>query len=132
LKQEARVDLLQLNSLKTGRVSNMSSDLSEVLNRLENLSVEELLTVQESLTKNVRKKVHSSTSVGIPGEPTTRRIGIPGTYRATPQEIEAHLKSVFTSEQLAEIAQTDISNLTLPPGAKTTAEILREDREDRF
>jgi hypothetical protein len=132
LKQEARVDLLQLNSLKTGRVNNMSTDLSEVLSRLENLSVEELLTVQESLTKSVRKKVHSSTSVGIPGVPTTRRIGIPGAYRATPQEIEAHLKSVFTSQQLAEIAQTDISNLSLPPGAKTTAEILREDREDRF
>ena len=110
----------------------MSTDLIEVLNRLGNLSIEELLTVQETVRKGVQQKIHSSKSPEVSDNHVNGRVIIPGAYRPTIQEVEAHLARVFTPEQLAEISRTEISNITLPPGAKTTAEILSEDREDRF
>lgn len=111
----------------------MSTALSEVLERLENLSVDELLTVQEAITKDVRQKLGSSTARKIiEDNEVLHRVRIPGAYRSTAQQVEAHLASIFTPQQLAQIAQTDVSNITLPPGAKTTTQILSEDREDRF
>jgi hypothetical protein len=62
----------------------------------------------------------------------SRRVEIPGAYRPTAEQITAHLKAVFSPEQLTEIEKVDVSNLKLPPGAKTTTEILSQDREDRF
>ncbi len=112
----------------------MSTALSEVLDRLENLSVDELLTVQEAITKDVRQKLSSSSAKKIieDNNEVRHRVRIPGAYRPSAQQVETHLASVFTPEQLAQIAQTDVSDIKLPPGAKTTTQILSEDREDRF
>ncbi|NWJ98910.1 MAG: hypothetical protein HXX20_24480 [Chloroflexi bacterium] len=66
------------------------------------------------------------------GATKARRVEIPGAYRPTAEQVTAHLKAVFSPEQLAEIAKVDVSNLKLPLGAKTTTEILNEDREERF
>jgi hypothetical protein len=108
---------------KTKRVSviAMSTDLEEILERLENLTPEEFRVLEEKVKKGYRAPQQKN-----------NRVPIPGTYRPTKEKVEAELKSIFTPEQLAEIARTDISNLVLPPGAKTTAELLEEDREDRL
>jgi hypothetical protein len=99
----------------------MSTDLEEILERLENLSPEEFRILEEKVKKGYQASQQEN-----------NRVPIPGTYRPTKEKVEAELKSIFTPEQLAEIARTDISNIVLPPGAKTTAEILEEDREDHL
>lgn len=96
------------------------------MDRLENLSPEEFRILEDKVKKGYKQKKQQSNS------PENKLLNIPGTHRRTKEEIEAHLRNIFTPEQLIEIAQTDISNIVLPPGAKTTAEILEEDREDRF
>ena len=60
------------------------------------------------------------------------RVKIPGAYQFSAAEIEAELAEIFTPQELAEIENEDISNLTLPARAKTSTEFLSEDREDRF
>lgn len=104
----------------------MSTDLEEILDRIEHLTPEEFRIVEETVKRGYRPKSNSTNGA----ENGINRIFIPGTRRPTKEEVEARLARIFTSEQLAEIARTDVSNIVLPPGAKTTAEILDEDRED--
>lgn len=109
----------------------MSSDLIEVLNLLGNLSVEELLTVQETITKDVQQKIHSSSPSRSGDNAAAHQIVMPGIYTPNNEEIEAELAGIFTPEELAEMDGMDLNSLQLPPDAKTSAQLISEDREDR-
>ncbi len=115
----------------------MSVNLEQVLSQVRNLGVSELLTIQETITQELRRKTDPTQPVPDP-TPTVeagatsapRRIHLPHAYRRTPEEIEASLAAIFTPEELAQIGTTDFSKL--PIGPKSASEMLNEDREDRF
>ena len=106
----------------------MSVILENILKELEELTAEESLVLLTRLSQHLQHSLKATTL----GVTASRRVEIPGAYRPTAEQVTAHLKAVFSPEQLAEIEKVDLSNLKLPPGAKTTTEILSEDREDRF
>ncbi len=111
----------------------MSIDTELILEKVKNLSVSELLTVQESITQELRQKTNSDgTTTATTYQSTTisRRVNIPGSYRPTKEQIEARLAAIFSPEQLEQMRHADLSNL--PPGSKTVTEMISEDREDRF
>lgn len=108
----------------------MTTKLDELLNEIENLSPEEFRILEEKVKRGYRQKTSSTNMSNKSANEKDNREAIPGTRRPTKEEVEAHLARIFTPEQLAEIARTDVSNIILPPGVKTTAEILDEDRED--
>jgi hypothetical protein len=105
----------------------MSTDLDLVLTKVENLTLDELLTVQEKIIRQVRTRTVPPTQP-IP-EPK-KRVRLPHAYRRTAEEIEASLKAIFTPEELARMGQTDFSKIKIGP--KSASEMLNEDREDRF
>jgi secreted Zn-dependent insulinase-like peptidase len=106
----------------------MTASVERLINEFEGLSLDELLALLDGLSKELRRKTgEKPEKVG-----QARQVIIPGAYQFSAEEIEAELASAFTPQELAEIETEDISNLTLPVGAKTTTEILSEDREDRF
>jgi hypothetical protein len=103
----------------------MATALADLLEQVEELSFEDLLTLQEKLTGQMRVK-SSPTSVSN----GKRVIKIPGAYQPTLAEIEASFARTFTAEQLAAMDEVDLDNL--PVGEKTLSEMVNEDREDRF
>lgn len=105
----------------------MSADLSAVLTKLDELSFEELLTLQEQLTHRLKLKAPAPSQ---PVNQTSHRVKIPGAYRPTPAQIEARLAAILTPEELTRLGKTDFSKL--PVGPKSASEMLNEDREDRF
>jgi hypothetical protein len=114
----------------------MSTDTDLILGKISNLSVSELLSVQDAITYELRQKLQADK--GLLNKETRfsepkRKIAIPGAYQPTAEEIEAELAESFTPEERAEMAKVDLSNLPpLPAGAKTSTQIISEDREDRF
>lgn len=113
----------------------MSSDLEETLVKLDKLSFDELLTLQEQLTLQLRAKKQPEEAPKIeplPNEQPSHYVKIPGAYQPTKEQIEARLAAIFTTEELARIKPFDASKLRpLPPDAKSLSEIVNEDREDR-
>lgn len=105
----------------------MSLVLDKVLKQVEELSFEELLTLQEKLIDQLEVKKSSSEQNS---EQPKHFIKIPGAYQPSRAEIEASLARMFTPEELAYIGTTDFSKLQLP--GKSTSEMIVEDREDRF
>ncbi len=106
----------------------MSADLEIVLAKVHQLNLEELLTVQEQIIRQVRVKV-------VPPEIVNKvrseqRVQIPGAYQFSSQEIETELAEVFSPEELAIMDKVDLNNL--PVGSKTVTQMLSEDRRDRF
>jgi predicted transcriptional regulator len=104
-------------------------DLEELASR-QGVALDHL--IEKALQDLVRtEKAETPAVIATAAKSTPARwVEIPGAYRFSPSEIEAELAEIFTPEELAEIAKTDLSNL--PPGTKTVTEILSEDREDRF
>jgi len=105
----------------------MSAKLELVLNEIKQLSLEELVLLLENLSLELRHKTQPSAQLQAQAG---NRVKIPGAYQFSAAEIEAHLAAVFTSQELAEMEKTDLSNL--PMMSRTSTEILSEDREDRF
>jgi predicted pyridoxine 5'-phosphate oxidase superfamily flavin-nucleotide-binding protein len=106
----------------------MTASVERLINEFEGLSVDELLALLEGISKELRRKTGEKPEKVV----LSQQVIIPGAYQFSAEEIEAELAAAFTPQELAEIEIEDISNLTLPVGAKTTTEILSEDREDRF
>jgi hypothetical protein len=107
--------------------------LEEVQSKIKELSAADLRLLQEQIEAELRQKTSppQSTSTKQTAEkPVTLLDLIPGAYRPTKEQIEAHLAAVFTSEERARMGKTDFSKL--PVGAKTVTEMISEDREDRF
>lgn len=108
----------------------MSTELAEALKHIENLSFDELLTLQEQVTRYLRAKSRASVTQTQANNQPNRRVIIPGAYQPTPEEIEASLAATFTPEEIAKIGTTDFKKLSLGP--KSLSEMVNEDREDRF
>src|SRR4051794_8107667 len=103
----------------------MSTELAEVLKHVENLSFDELLTLQEQVARYLRVKGRSS-AIQTNSQPN-RRVIIPGAYQPTAEEIEASLAATFTPEEIAQIGKTDFKKLSI--GDKSLSEMVNEDRE---
>ncbi|NWJ97315.1 MAG: hypothetical protein HXX20_16145 [Chloroflexi bacterium] len=110
----------------------MTASVERLINEFEGLSLDELLALLDGLSKELRRKTGEKSTSTSEKVVQNRQVIIPGAYQFSAEEIEAELAAAFTPQELAEIETEDISNLTLPVGAKTTTEILSEDREDRF
>jgi len=108
----------------------MSADTDLILEKVRNLSISELLIVQETIIWELRQKTRS-TSEPTPGRANGQRyIRIPGAYQPTREEVEASLARIFTPTELAEIGKRDFTKIDL--GSKSLSEMVNEDREDRF
>ena len=101
----------------------MSVALDEVLEAMNHLSPDELLLVQEQLQSQLQtaSKLNNLEK---------GRVNIPGSYRPTPEQIEALLAAMFTPEQRREIDAVDLTKL--PTNLPSVTEMISEDREDRF
>src|SRR5438105_705147 len=107
----------------------MSAELELLVSKVKKLSIEELLTIQETIITELRHKTMLENPVISTNLPGNTSIFLP---KLSPQEIEAELAEIFTPEELAEINAVDLSKLPLlPAGVKTLSEIVNEDREDR-
>ena len=106
----------------------MTSDLANILRQVKNLSFDELLTLQEQISRQLRTKEpkHSTPK----NSNLHRKIIIPGAYQPSIEEIDAGFAATFTPEELAEMDEVDLENL--PLGVKSLSEMVNEDREDRF
>ncbi len=117
-----------------------SVELEIWLSKVKEFSVSELLAMQETITQELKQKTANVPApkpepISAPGRfgQPQRKIIIPGAYETTPAEVEAELAAIFTPEERAEMAKVDLINLPpLPAGAKTSTQIISEDREDRF
>jgi phosphatidylserine decarboxylase len=109
----------------------MSADLDLLLSKVKDLSVEELRTLQATITQELSYKTGPVSNGRAAASPQPNRyLQIPGAIRRTREEIEALLATIFSAEELAAIGKTDFSKL--PIGAKSLSEMINEDREDRF
>ncbi len=105
------------------------SELEILVEKIQHLSVRELLTLQEQIIAALRFKTNSSESEMSLNAVINPARRVEGFYRPTVEEVEAELAEIFTAEELAEIANTDLSNL--PQGTKSLSQMVNEDREDR-
>jgi len=112
----------------------MSTDLQEILDRLGNLTPEEFKVLEEKVKSGYRPEPEPSPANGSPNGTANeiKRIFIPGTYHPTDEEIEAEIAAILTPEERAELDSFDPRSIKIPPGAKSSAELISEDREDRF
>jgi hypothetical protein len=111
----------------------MSTLLDELRAKLEQLSVNELLSLQEQIIQQLRARtLTNGNGHTVKTNSAYRHVDIPGVRHYTAKEIEAELAEIFTPEELAEINNTDPATLNLPPLPKSLAEMISEDREDRF
>ncbi len=106
----------------------MSLDLGIILKQVENLSFDELLTVQEQITRQLRAKNPAPTVQTQTNNQPNRRLKIPGAYQPTAEEVEASLAAIFTPEEIAQIGKTDFSKFSFPAGSKSLSEMINEDR----
>lgn len=119
----------------------MNSNLEAVLEKIEELSTEELWTVVEHTNARLRQKTSSnngtsSHSNGVTdvqpqtsiAEADSSFLLVGGAYRPTKEQIEEDLAQIFTPQELAEIDNFDLS--TLPELPKPLSHYLLEDRED--
>lgn len=107
--------------------------LEELQGKLKQLSVNELLALQNQLTTELSQKIGTpadkpTNSPVTQGEPLLLNL-IPGAYRPTEIEIEEELQALFTPEEMSEMDKLDLTNL--PPLPKSLGEYVSEDREDR-
>ena len=95
----------------------MTSELKDMLSKVDTLSQEDLLALQKHISEKLDKK---DNKVDL------SKIG----YRLSPEKMREQLLQVFTPEELAAADEYDIDEpLNLP---KTLTEYISEDREDRF
>jgi hypothetical protein len=105
--------------------------IEELRSKLKQLSVNELLSLQsEIITELHQKTAVTPATPAQTAKPLTLLDLIPGAYRPTKAQIEAHLAAVFTKEELAEADKVDLNNLPIPP--KPVSAMIIEDREDRI
>lgn len=110
----------------------MSAKLDELKVQLAELSVDELLTLMERITVELRHKIipNGKTPAKVVEPEPENKPYLPGTYRPTKEQIEASLAAMFTPEERAEAAKVDRTKLARPH--RSVTEIINEDREDRF
>ena len=110
----------------------MSANLEEVVSKVKELSSDELLTVQETVTAELRRKLPPKITPNQP-HTTQEREALLNHYfmpRPTLEELKAGLDRIFPAHLRAQMGQTDFSKL--PTGPKSLSEMIVEDREDRL
>ena len=116
----------------------MSAKLDTLLNEIDELPIDELLTVLGRVSDQLRHKTATNGNNGYikpKQEPPPGRIylDIAGIERPTPEEIAVDLAQIFTPEELAAMEDVDIDNLPPPPpGFPTLTEIVSEGREEFY
>ena len=112
----------------------MTTELEDLVAKVKQLSPTELLTIQETITAELRRKIttNSNGETQRPDTPEEREAILRRYFRPQPtkEEIEASLKQIFPPEVLALMGHTDFDKL--PAGTKSLSEMIIEDREDRF
>lgn len=97
------------------------AELELILEKLDSLSLDELLTVQEKITSQLRLKIRPETAPIINQPEPPLPSSAPETYQPpTTDETEADLSEIFTPEELAAMVEVDLSNLQ--PASKTLGE----------
>ncbi len=117
----------------------MTTELEDLVAKVKQLSPTELLTIQETVTAELRRKIttngNGNSEAKRPDTPEEREAILRRYFRPQPtkEEIEAQLAQMFTPEELSRIRAIDLTKLPpLPPGAKTLSQMIIEDREDRL
>lgn len=105
----------------------MSADTELILEKLNRLSLDELLLVKAKIDEKIQQGETLINNLKTVQSATNPR---PQIYTRTKEEVEAFLSSVFTPEERAEIGKTDFSKVQLQ--GKSLSEMINEDREDRF
>jgi hypothetical protein len=98
------------------------AELDLILEKLDGLSWDELLTVQEKITSQLRLKIRPETTVTAPNQPESPPPNAaPETYQPTAiDEAEPDLSEIFTPEELAAMVEVDLSSLQ--PASKPPSE----------
>jgi hypothetical protein len=128
--------------------------VESILEKIEDLSVADLLTVQERITNLLRQKTANGTgnssaiansnghkqeteavttdTITDDDEEPDKIYPYPGSpiYRYTPKGARKALEAMFTPEELEAAANFDLS--TLPKLEKTSTEYISEMREERM
>ncbi|HEX2913479.1 MAG TPA: hypothetical protein VH186_21935 [Chloroflexia bacterium] len=104
----------------------MSSETERILGKIPELSIAELLTLQETITQELRHK--TGVEEPVPGS----HVRLAHAYRRTREEIEASLAAIFTPEELAQIGRRDFTKMPTDPTLKPLSQLVIEDREDRI
>ena len=115
----------------------MTTELEDLVAKVKQLSPKELLTIQETVTAELRRKITTDddNKAKRSDTPEEREAILRPYFRPKPteEEIEAQLARMFSSEELSRIRAVDLTKLPpLPPGAKTLSQMIIEDREDRL
>lgn len=110
----------------------MTADLTEWAAKVKELSADELLTIQEIVTAELRRKIATNGNSKKADTPEEREAILSRYFMPQPtkEELEAYLKQMFPPEILALMGHTDFSKL--PAGTKSLSEMIIEDREDRL
>lgn len=88
------------------------AELDLILEKLDSLSLDELLTVQEKITSQLRLRIRPETTVATHNQPEPPLpSSVPGTSQPAADETEADLSEIFTPEELAAMVEVDLSNL---------------------
>ncbi|NWJ98699.1 MAG: hypothetical protein HXX20_23370 [Chloroflexi bacterium] len=109
----------------------MTAELEELVAKVKNLSPDELLTIQETVTAELRRKIAHSPEPKQADTPQERAAILSRFFRPqpSPEEIENQLARMFTPEDLARLKRVDLTQLPpLPPGAKPLSQLIIEDR----
>jgi hypothetical protein len=110
----------------------MSTTLDLISNKLTELSVKELLLLQEKLTNQLSQRLETQPQTTIASTEQSLLLDlIPGAFRYTPEEIERHLRSVF-KDRYDEVKANakDFDPSKIPPLPRRVVEYIDEDRED--
>ncbi len=102
----------------------MSAELETLLEKVDELSLEELVLLQN----RIARQLQSRTLAELSNQQKLYEQEV--FYRPSKEQVRLELAEIFTAEELAEIAQIDPA--TLPELAKPLSEAINEDREDRF
>src|SRR5690348_4406513 len=100
----------------------MSRGLEEIVNKLGELSFEELLELQQETIQYLRVN-RANTDLTATTRPSRR---VEGFYRPTEQEVEAELATILTPDELAEVKNSDLAALKLPPLPRSLTEMISE------
>jgi hypothetical protein len=120
----------------------MTPSLEMVLEKVKELSSDELLTVLESVTSELRHKTQENgrtkaklawNNTGLEENRVAQVEKEDEIEYATPEEVESELAGFFGAERYAEIKVALAVGIldTLPSLPKALSEYVNEDREDR-
>jgi hypothetical protein len=107
----------------------MNVTLELINEKLPELSVNELLALQEGLTAQLRHKLETGDQTAQTNQPTILEL-IPGAFRLTQIDVDKIMLDIVSPEKLAKIRNHPSVPFSLPAMSKSLADYVSEDRED--